>query len=135
MSACRFDAQLLRDLVEGRLTGDKWLLGGSTAALRWCALLSSSIMMTTTTPLDRRGGMEAEDTTQGSLSCAETVSGGEMQKDGEAEEGSNRGCTSEAESDQECDGEGVNLTEKLKQHFLDMVYRKGDSPSTLAPMM
>ena len=79
--------------------------------------------------------MEAEDTTQGSLSCAETASGGKMQKDGEAEEGSNRGYTSEAECDQECDGEGVNLTEKLKQHFLDMVYRKGDSPSTLAPMM
>ena len=34
----RFDHHLLREYRAGRLNSDKWLLGGSTAALRWISI-------------------------------------------------------------------------------------------------
>lgn len=70
--------QMLQLLRRGELTGRKWLLGGSTAALRNCALLASSRMP---------------------------------------------------------EGPGPCLTEQLKEHFVEMVYRRGDTAETLAPMM
>ncbi|GAX77907.1 hypothetical protein CEUSTIGMA_g5349.t1 [Chlamydomonas eustigma] len=70
-----FDLHLTQLIKSGTLIGERWLLGGSTAALRFCAILSSSIM------------------------------------------------------------HGESLTVELKEHFMSMVYREGDSPSTLAPMM
>lgn len=119
----RFDAQLLRQLREGRLTGEKWLLGGSTAALRWCALLSSSLTVIPPGPPDTFPGDEDDYPTGKAASRADEddFSGVEQGREGRGRDGA-LNLTE-------------NLTEALKQHFMDMVYRKGDSPTTLAPMM
>eukprot|EP00955_Chlamydomonas_euryale_P013021 140490-Chlamydomonas_euryale.AAC.2 len=75
------DLQLLDLARKGRLSGPKWFLGGSTAALRHCALLSSLVLP-----------------------------GGDRPR-------------------------GPSLTHALKEHFVAMTYRHGDTPATLAPMM
>mmetsp|Transcript_30529 Transcript_30529/g.67662 ORF Transcript_30529/g.67662 Transcript_30529/m.67662 type:complete len:412 (+) Transcript_30529:154-1389(+) len=69
-----FDKQFSKLVDSGAITGDKWLLGGSTAALRFCALISGLISR-------------------------------------------------------------KNISYELKEHFAKMVYKPGDTPKTLAPMM
>ena len=82
--------RLLELLRAGHLSGPKWLLGGSTAALRFCALIASAC-----TPPDAL------------IPSA---------------------CT--------LPSPGAHcLTHELQQHFEDMVYRRGDTSATLAPMM
>ena len=101
--------RLLELLRAGLLSGDKLLLGGSTAALRFCALIASAC---TPPPL----GTPLSTTSE--LPLSDPYS---------ARPTSAPACASPPGT--HC------ITHELQQHFEDMVYRRGDTSATLAPMM
>ena len=70
-----FDIQFVELAHTGHISGSKWFLGGSTAAMRFCAIISS------------------------------VISG------------------------------DSSITNSIKEHFVQMTYRDGDTPQILSPMM